>query len=39
MQWLFWVIYQNYKEVCGLGQAFGFAAHFLHHFSIKMFFI
>ena len=34
MQWLFWVIYQNYR---GLGLAF--AAHFLHDFSIKMFFI
>ena len=34
MQWLFWVIYQNYK---GLGLAFG--AYFLHDFSIKMFFI
>ena len=34
MQWLFWVIYQNYR---GLGLAF--AAHFLHDFSIKTFFI
>ena len=33
MQWLFWVIYQNYR---GLGLAFG--AHFLHDFSIKIFF-
>ena len=32
-----WVIYQNYKEVGGLGLAS--AAYFLHHFSIKMFFI
>ena len=28
MQWLFWVVYQNYT----------FGAHFLHDFSIKMFF-
>ena len=34
MQWLFWVIYQNHR---GLGPAF--AAHFLHDFSIKIFFI
>ena len=34
MQWLFLVIYQNYR---GLGLAF--AAHFLHDFSKKMFFI
>ena len=30
MQWLFWVIYQNYR---GLGLAF--AVHFLHDLSIK----
>ena len=34
MQWLFWIIYQNYR-----GLVLAFAAHFLHHFSIKMFFI
>ena len=33
MQWLFWVIYWNYR---GLGTVF--AAYFLHDFSIKMFF-